>query len=173
LRRDQGVRHDQKAQVDVHHDPTLLYVPQNGRQLNMETVLIVDPDTYILEYFRRVLLTEGYSVLTAPDGEEAIEAAAQWPGGIDLLITDVTMYGRRRRLMVERLREQRPSLKVVFMSAYSKAIVVDLGLPWDTFFLQKPFLPLELRQMVRDVLAGSGRRWQSVKHQPTFASRPV
>ena len=139
----------------------------------METVLVVDPDAYILEYLRRVLLTEGYSVLTAPDGEEAIEAAAQWPDAIDLLITDVAMPDRSRPLMVERLRERRPSLKIVFMSAYSKAIVVDLGLPWDTFFLQKPFLPLELRQIVRDVLAGLGRRWQSVEHQPTFAFRAI
>jgi two-component system cell cycle sensor histidine kinase/response regulator CckA len=130
----------------------------------METVLVVEPLPGILEYLRLVLVTEGYSVLTAAGAEEAIEAAAQSPYPVDLLITDVAMPGRSRPLMVGWLREQWPSLKVVFMSNYSKAIVVDLGLPWDTFFLQKPFLPLELKQIVRDVLAGSGKRWQSVEY---------
>ena len=121
----------------------------------METVLVVDDSPCVLELLRRVLLIEGYSVLSASDGQDAVEAAAQWPDRIDLLVTDVAMPGMSCALMVERLCRERPSLKVLYISGHSREIVADLGVRSDSFFLQKPFLPVELAQAVRDVLDGS------------------
>ena len=121
----------------------------------METVLVVDDVPCILDLLRRILLMDGYSVLAASDGQEAIDAAAQWPDCIDLLVADVAMPGMSCTLLVERLCGQRPSLKILYISGHSRDVVADLGIRSDAFFLQKPFLPLELAKAVRHVLDGS------------------
>ena len=121
----------------------------------METVLVVDDTPRVLELLRRALLIDGYNVLAASDGQEAVEAAAQWPDYIELVVTDVAMPGMSCTQMVERLCGQRPSLKVLYISGHSGDVVADLGVRADTFFLQKPFLPVELAQTVRRVLDGS------------------
>jgi len=120
----------------------------------METVLIVDDTPCVLEFLRRVLLIEGYTVLTGSNGLEAVEAAAHWPDCIDLLITDVAIPRMSCTLMVENLRAQRPRLKVVYTSGHSRDVVAAFGVPSDAFFLQKPFLPAQLAQAVRHVLDG-------------------
>ena len=118
----------------------------------METVLIVDDTPCVLGFLQRALLTEGYTVLTASDGRQALEAAARWHDRIDLLITDVALPGATCTQLVQRLCSERPSLKVIFVSGHSRDVVADFGVRSDVFFLQKPFLPAELTQAVRHVL---------------------
>src|SRR6266852_808873 len=118
----------------------------------MEAVLIVDDTPCVLEFLRRVLIIEGYTVLTASNGPEAVYAAARWQDRIDLVVADVAIPGMSCTLMVERLCGQRPSLKVLYISGHSRDVVAELGIRADAFFLQKPFLPVELAQAVRHVL---------------------
>ena len=120
----------------------------------METVLIVDDSQCVLEYLRRVLLIEGYTVLTASGGQEAVEAAARWHDRIDLLITDVAIRPMSCTVMVAELHAQHPDVKVFYISGHSRDVVADLGVPSDAFFLQKPFSPGEVAQAVRRVLDG-------------------
>ena len=96
---------------------------------------------------------EGFDVLVAQDGDEAIELAAKHH--IDLLLTDLMMPKLGGREVAERLRELRPDLKVVFMSGYAEGgIHSEAMLPPGTEFLEKPFTFTELKDKVR----GSARR---------------
>jgi CheY-like chemotaxis protein len=140
------------AQFGVHRGPPqrrAIFRHNEVGGIHMETVLIVDDTPCVLEFLRRVLLIEGYTVLTASNGLEAVEAAAQWPDCIDLLITDVAIPRMSCTLMVENLQAQRPRLKVVYTSGHSRDVVAAFGVPSDAFFLQKPFLPAQLAQAVR------------------------
>ena len=120
----------------------------------MEAVLIVDDTPCVLAFLRRVLIIEGYTVLTASNGPEAVYAAARWQDRIDLLITDVALPGGTCTPLVQRLCSQRPSLKALYISGHSRDVVAELGVRSDAFFLQKPFLPAKLTQAVRQVLDG-------------------
>ncbi|HTI55661.1 MAG TPA: response regulator, partial [Verrucomicrobiae bacterium] len=59
----------------------------------MRTILVVDDDEWVRVLARDVLATEGYRVLEAADGQDAIRIAAEHPGPIHLLLTDVAMPG--------------------------------------------------------------------------------
>jgi DNA-binding response OmpR family regulator len=120
----------------------------------MKTVLVVDDSATILEIIRQILLNEGYMVVLATDGRKALEAAARSQDPIGLLITDVTLSGTSCILMVERLRDQCPRLKVLFVSGHTEDVVAELGVPSDAFFLQKPFSAVQLAYYVRGVLDG-------------------
>jgi DNA-binding NarL/FixJ family response regulator len=76
-------------------------------------------------------------------------------GKVDLLLTDVVMPQMTGRTVAELLVQQKPGLKVLYMSGYTDDDVVRRGvLATDTEFLQKPFTPTELLQQVRAVLDG-------------------
>jgi CheY-like chemotaxis protein len=74
-----------------------------------------------------LLRLKGYRVIEAGDGEEAIQIAAQHPGPIDLVLTDVVMPRMSGRELVQRLHENRRGLKVLYMSGYTDDAVVRHG----------------------------------------------
>jgi CheY-like chemotaxis protein len=101
-------------------------------------------------------VTQGYSVLEASGGAEAIRMADQHTGPIHLLVTDVVMPRVGGREAAETLRTRRPGLKVLYMSGYTDDAVVRHGIVEATdAFLQKPFTPLALAHKVREVLDAS------------------
>jgi CheY-like chemotaxis protein len=84
---------------------------------------------------------------------------------IDLLLTDVLMPGMKGRELVDRLGKLRPSLKVLYMSAYTEDDAINIGiLSPGTAFIEKPFSPDELAGKVRDVLSGDSTN---------FGAKPV
>ena len=99
---------------------------------------------------RQVLEGQGYTVLVAQDGQEAIELARQ--NSIDVLLTDLTMPNVGGRELAERLRESQPSLKVIYMSGYVEDGLTG-ALPPSTSFLGKPFTFSELTEKVRELVA--------------------
>jgi signal transduction histidine kinase len=115
------------------------------------TVLVVDDEPEVREMLRRGLEASGYRVHTAGGAEEALAVAATIDGPIQLLVTDVVMPGESGRVLAESLLATFASLKVLFISGYFD----DRGAgPWlpGSFFLQKPFSPVELVQKVREIL---------------------
>jgi CheY-like chemotaxis protein len=99
------------------------------------------------------LRKQGYTVLSAASGHEALALADGHPGTIDILVTDVVMAGMTGREVFEQLRAQRPALKVLFMSGYNDDEVVRRGIvDARAPFLQKPFALGTIPQKVRDVL---------------------
>ncbi|HKW40005.1 MAG TPA: PAS domain S-box protein, partial [Gemmatimonadales bacterium] len=120
-----------------------------------ETVLLVEDATPVRALARRSLEGRGYRVLDASDGPAAIELSARHDGRIDLLVTDVVMPGMSGRELAERLRPQRPGMKVLYTSGYTDDTMVRQGvLTSGVAFLQKPFVPDTLARKVREVLDG-------------------
>jgi DNA-binding response OmpR family regulator len=121
-----------------------------------ETILLVEDDDALREMIREILEMEGYMVLVAGNGREALAMCEEHPGQIDLLITDVVMPELSGRELAERLSHKFSQLKVLFMSGYTDDAVVRHGvLEAGTFFLQKPFAPDALARKVRDRLDGN------------------
>ena len=117
-----------------------------------ETVLLVEDETVVRRLVREILERDGYTVLEAETPEEAL-AASGGPEDIDLLLTDVVMPRMSGPEIARALGEVRDELKVLYMSGYSDAAVVQRGLlEPGTAFIQKPFRARELTAKVRSLL---------------------
>lgn len=118
-----------------------------------ETVLLVEDDAPVRELARRVLQTQGYTLLEAQNGQEALGLARSHPDSIHLLLTDVVMPGMSGKDLAEQLSQTESDAKVLFMSGYSDEKIAHHGiLDPGVALLQKPFSPEVLIRKVRDVL---------------------
>jgi PAS domain S-box-containing protein len=118
-----------------------------------ETVLLVEDEAAVRTVARESLRIYGYRVLEAPDGEVALRVAADAGAGIDLLLTDVIMPGLSGPALADRLRAERPGIRVLYMSGYTDDALGPHGvLEPGLNYLQKPFTPDVLAQKVRQVL---------------------
>jgi PAS domain S-box-containing protein len=123
-----------------------------GRRTGAETVLVVEDAEALRELARGLLERQGYSVLVAADAHEALRVAEPW-GSIDVLLTDVVMPGASGPELTRLLVEQRPSLKVIYMSGYTEETIVHHGVVKPGIaFLHKPFTAETLGRKIREVL---------------------
>src|SRR6266853_5035885 len=121
-----------------------------------ETVLLVEDDEMLRRVAREVLEAQGYTVLVASNGHEAVQAAAQHAGPIDLLLTDVVMPGMSGRVVADCFAVSRTETKVLFMSGYTDGAIAHPGvLEPGMAYLAKPFTVDTLSARVRDVLDGA------------------
>ena len=118
----------------------------------MRTILVVDDDEWVRVLARDVLATEGYRVLEASDGQDAIRVAAEHPGPIHLLLTDVVMPGMNGCELAAGLGALLPGLKVMFMSAYDRDFLVARGLTPTGPVITKPFTIEYLTRRIQMVL---------------------
>jgi PAS domain S-box-containing protein len=120
-----------------------------------ETVLLVEDAAAVRAAAKQVLERQGYRVLEASGGEDALHLAARHQGSIDLVLTDVVMPRVGGRELAERLLAVRPDTRVLYMSGYTDDSVVRHGiLEGGVAYLQKPFSPEGLARKVREVLDG-------------------
>jgi signal transduction histidine kinase/transcriptional regulator with GAF, ATPase, and Fis domain len=118
-----------------------------------ETILIVEDESAVRRMAARALAGQGYTILEAENGAEALAVLARTAGPVDLVLTDVVMPILNGRELGERLAADRPELRVLFMSGYTDDDVVRRGLLRPGVpFLQKPFMPADLSRKVRAVL---------------------
>jgi two-component system cell cycle sensor histidine kinase/response regulator CckA len=119
-----------------------------------ETVLLVEDDPSLRALAARVLRYQGYKVLEATNGHEAIGTAHENDQEkIHLLLTDVVMPHMGGRELVKRMKTLHSEIRVLFISGYTDhAITYHAGLKPGTPFLQKPFSPTALAKKVREVL---------------------
>lgn len=124
-----------------------------------ETILLVEDEEMVRELLRNILEVEGYNVLVASQGHEALEICEQKQGPLHLLITDVVMPGMGGPQLVERLTASCADVKVLYMSGYTDDAIVHHGvLDPGVAFLQKPFTPDAVVRKVREVLDAPPRR---------------
>jgi len=119
----------------------------------LETILVADDAPDVLDLARDILEAEGYTVLTASDGEEALRVAERHPGPIHGLLADVVMPRVNGPELADRLRRVRRETKVVFMSGYTSEAIGEYGIMHaGTPFVGKPFTASRLSQKVREAL---------------------
>jgi PAS domain S-box-containing protein len=120
-----------------------------------ETVLVAEDEMAVRKLTARVLRGQGYTVLEATNGEEALRVAGQHRGTIDLLLTDMVMPQMGGAMLAERFHDLSPATRVVFMSGYTENSVLQTGqIRSGVVLLQKPFTPAVLARKVREVLDG-------------------
>ncbi len=118
-----------------------------------ETILFVEDEGLVRSFGIRVLKRLGYNVISASDGEEALNFAREHEEKIHLLLTDLVMPNIDGKELAKKLKEERPNIKVLYVSGYSSEITMQHGVLSDeTNFLQKPFTIENLAQKVREVL---------------------
>jgi two-component system, cell cycle sensor histidine kinase and response regulator CckA len=117
-----------------------------------EVVLLVEDDDAVRTLTYRILKGEGYTVLEARSGTEALQLAARHNGRIHLTLTDMIMPKMGGRELASRIRQVHPETKVVFMSGHSEDLAREPGVVENSGFIQKPFAPAVLTQLIRQVL---------------------
>jgi len=121
-----------------------------------ETLLLVEDEVGVRELARRNLTAQGYHVLTASDGREALTLVESRSGDIALLVTDVVMPNMSGPELVAALHQRWPAIPVIYMSGYTSDLVLQEGVASsDVAFLQKPYAPTALVQLVRSALDGT------------------
>ena len=118
-----------------------------------ETILLTEDERDVREVAREFLESGGYTVIEARDGIEALGLVEKHEGAIDLLITDMVMPRMTGQELAARLKEQRPKLRMLYMSGYSERAAADsLRAEPGVRLLAKPFSRSALLRMVHELL---------------------
>ncbi|MGA6827105.1 response regulator [Nitrospira sp. NS4] len=119
------------------------------------TILLVDDDSIVREIASEILTMQGYHVIEAPNGHEALQRMSNGNGPIHLLLTDIMMPGMNGRELAEQLIVKQPTLRVVFMSGYNEDDLLRKGISSRSVtFVAKPFTIQSLSSAVKAVLDG-------------------
>jgi two-component system cell cycle sensor histidine kinase/response regulator CckA len=120
---------------------------------DLKTILVVDDERDILNIVEAALNREGYAVIQALDGDQALDLFQKLAAPVDLLLTDVVMPGMSGPMLVDRLLAMQPSLPVLFMSGYDDRQIVQRYVLKEGFaLLPKPFSLEALCQKVTELL---------------------
>jgi two-component system cell cycle sensor histidine kinase/response regulator CckA len=127
--------------------------PKRGTGPKARTILLVEDEKGVRVTLERALLDAGYRVITASDGDEALQVGLARIDEIDLLLSDVVMPTLSGPLLSERLLAVRPDLPVILMSGYSDRLFAgDSAWTRRATFLQKPFMPEDLLERIGQLL---------------------
>ena len=143
---------DRKAPTGMCPDEASRQPAASKRRLPWETILVVDDDPWVLALARDILAGEGYHVLEAPDGEDALRIAEGYAGPIHLLLTDVVMPAMNGQKLADLLRSIRRETEVLFMSAFTTELLADYGVNSGDPVITKPFTLPGLTHKVRKIL---------------------
>ncbi len=120
-----------------------------------ETVLLCEDDESVRQLSMSILSSNGYHVISACSGMDALELAGRG-GSIDLLLADVIMPGMNGKMLAERLKKNIPNLKIMFISGYTDDVIIHQGILEPGFeLLMKPFTSADLLCSIRRVIDGA------------------
>lgn len=129
-------------------------IPAGPHSPAAKTILLVEDEVVIRRFMNSCLVSQGYTILEAGHGPEAIATALRYPDKIHLVITDVRLPEMDGFEVVDALRQQRPELPALFISGNSLSDR-EVGPPnSNSTFLWKPFKSSELLQKARTALDG-------------------
>ena len=111
-------------------------------------ILLVEDEKELLELFASELREEGYEVLRAGNGAQALELIRQWATSIDLLIADVVLPEVSGIALAHKLRKRAPKASVLLMSGYGQMLHEEIGFP----VLAKPLDPAVLLEKVESLI---------------------
>ena len=132
-----------------------------------ETVLVVEDEEALREVTRRIFTRNGYQVITAANGPEALDIAGRYPGEIHLLVTDVVMPHMLGKEVAEKMRLIKPEVEVIFMSGYARGVLTSQGrLDANVALVEKPFSEADLLATAGQVLNGHFGGFETVKGYP-------
>jgi DNA-binding NtrC family response regulator len=118
-----------------------------------ETVLVVEDDEKVRKLIVEILGRQGYRVLEASHGEEALLIHEKHDGPMHLVLVDVVMPGMSGSELAKRLASLHPETKILYMSGYTDNAIVHHGvLARGVNYIQKPFTVDGLARKVREVL---------------------
>lgn len=116
------------------------------------TILLVEDDEGIRRLVAAVLRDQGYEVLAAADGVEALQMLQLRRGGCDLLITDVILPRMKASVLAQGARTMFPKIKVLYISGYAGDMLVSHGVDAQAAYLQKPFMPQAIIEKVAELI---------------------
>ena len=131
---------------------------------SVESILVVDDNPDVLCLVVSILETANFNILQSTGGAQAIQLAVEYPGKIDLLLSDVQMPGMSGPELGLALKESRPDLRIMLMSGGVDGSLLVLNYGWA--FIAKPFLIKTLLALVNDVLHTPDRS-QGIDHYDT------
>lgn len=118
-----------------------------------ETILVVEDEDLVRKLICKILTRFGFTVLEARDGDEALLLVEKLTEPIHLLLTDVVMPQMSGRELADRLKDNLPEIKVLFMSGYTENAIIHHGvIEPELAFIQKPFSPPGLVEKIRKIL---------------------
>jgi hypothetical protein len=141
------------ASKDALHDEPDEQPDRLRTLVGTETILVVDDEEAIREVTRRILTRNGYTVVTASSGAQAVQIATAHVGPIDLVLTDVIMPTMQGPTVAKEVKKLRPSIRVLFMSGHAKPVLeAEEVLGTEFLLVEKPFDQAKLLEKVRQVL---------------------
>jgi len=126
-------------------------VPAGGTEM----VLLVEDETEVRKVIKSLLKDNGYRVIEAVDGDDALDKFMSHESEIDLLVSDVIMPKRSGKEVFEIISKAKPGIRTLFISGYTADIVERKGLPETCHLLSKPFSPNAFLEALRSVLDGA------------------
>lgn len=124
----------------------------SGRISGKETILIVEDEDVLRDLLSNFMRSLGYVVITARDGEEGLRAFASEPGRYHLIISDMMMPNKNGIELFREVRAIRPEVRFMLVTGYSLADVDESDLSQISGIVRKPYTPMQLAKVVRDVL---------------------
>ena len=122
-----------------------------------ETVLVVEDEPAMREVTRRILARNGYRVVAAASGHDALQAAATQLDQIDMLLTDVVMPQMQGRELADKIGLLKPAIRVVFMSGYTQGLLSQQGVVEPgVHLIEKPFTETALLAKISEILGTAG-----------------
>jgi CheY-like chemotaxis protein len=116
----------------------------------MPNVLVVDDEPSLVQFVGMVLEQNGYTVLQASNGVEALMVYSSYHTRVDVVLTDVQMPGMNGIELAKRFRALNPLVRILLMSGY---VPDDLEIPPGLMLLEKPFMPKQLIRALEQTLA--------------------
>jgi two-component system cell cycle sensor histidine kinase/response regulator CckA len=131
--------------------PTL---PTPARQGQGQVILVVEDEPAMREVARRILARNGYRVLVAAGGHDALSIVASQVSHVDVLLTDVIMPQMQGRELADKVRVLQPTIQVVFMSGYTHGLLSQQGvLDLGVHLIEKPFSEISLLNKLHEILS--------------------
>ncbi|HWQ26425.1 MAG TPA: response regulator [Chlorobaculum sp.] len=150
--REQSNSYDDFKSVSRQPDTAVNRTAPAAAKPDSKTILIVDDEPNVLKICKLILEDKGYRVLAASSPDEAIRIAVEYPGKIELLLTDVIMPEMNGRELSIGISTLHPHIGIMYMSGYAANMFEDRGVFEGVNFIHKPFSIRELTAKIQNLL---------------------